>query len=91
MKETRPEIKNEYHTPSPGEDAELCLFGGWVTFQSRQETGKKKGMLQRGEQMGKENRPTCVLTPKSQSLTCPLVFTSILEGFTSKKGGEKST
>ncbi len=29
------------------------------------------------------NQCTCVLTPKSQSLTCPRVFTSILEGLTS--------
>lgn len=29
------------------------------------------------------NQHTCVLTPKSQSLTCPRVFTSILEGLTS--------
>ncbi len=31
------------------------------------------------------NQCTCVLTPKSQSLTCPRVFTSILEGLTSAK------
>lgn len=29
------------------------------------------------------NQRTCVLTPKSQSLTCPRVFTSILDGLTS--------
>lgn len=29
------------------------------------------------------NQSTCVLTPKSQSLTCPRVFTSILDGLTS--------
>lgn len=29
------------------------------------------------------NQSTCVLTPKSHSLTCPRVFTSILEGLTS--------
>lgn len=29
------------------------------------------------------HRRTCVLTPKSHSLTCPRVFTSILEGLTS--------
>lgn len=29
------------------------------------------------------NQCTCVLTPKSHSLTCPRVFTSILEGLTS--------
>lgn len=29
------------------------------------------------------NQFTCVLTPKSQSLTCPRVFTSILDGLTS--------
>lgn len=27
---------------------------------------------------------TCLLTPKSQSLTCPRVFTRIFEGFTSE-------
>lgn len=31
------------------------------------------------------NQSTCVLTPKSHSLTCPRVFTSILEGLTSVK------
>lgn len=80
------------NTALPAEEKmRSCLSGGWATFQSREEIGNKKGMLQRGEQMGRENRPTWVLTPKSQSLTCPLVFTSILEGFTSRKRGEKST
>lgn len=35
------------------------------------------------QRLTQTHRRTCVLTPKSHSLTCPRVFTSILEGLTS--------
>lgn len=44
---------------------------------------KVEGVDRRTAHPGRKEGPTWVLTPKSHNLTCPLVFTSMLDGFTS--------